>query len=68
MFSYIRKRGTNADVGQQCCGPKLFFFSGSGSYLDLNFESGSGFFIKKYIRNSDNLNTAKKPDCFEKFI
>ncbi len=26
------------------------------------------FFYEKYIRNSDNLNITKKPDCFEKFI
>jgi hypothetical protein len=52
----------------------MFSGSGSGSYLDLNFgsgfesESGSGLFMKKYIRNSDDLSIAKKPDCLEKLI
>jgi hypothetical protein len=43
------------------------YFSGSGSYLDLNFgsgfESGSGLFMKKYIRNAGHLSIAKRPDC-----
>ncbi len=30
------------NVGDSFVDPKLFF-SGSGSYLDLNFESGFGF-------------------------
>jgi hypothetical protein len=57
----------------QCCGSEIMF-SGSGSYLDLNFGSGfesgsgSGLFMKKYIRNSDDLSIAKKPDCLEKLI
>jgi hypothetical protein len=55
----------------QCCGFEIIF-SGSGSYLDLNFGSGFGSQIRlvyeKYIRNSDNVNIAKKPDCLEKFI
>jgi hypothetical protein len=29
----------------QCCGSEIIF-SGSGSYLDLNFGSGSGLFMK----------------------
>jgi hypothetical protein len=29
----------------QCCGSEIIF-SGSGSYLDLNFVSGSGLFMK----------------------
>jgi hypothetical protein len=50
--------------------PKLFF-SGSGSYLDLNFgsgsgsESGSGLFMKNTL---EIQMIAKKLDCFEKFI
>jgi hypothetical protein len=48
----------------QCCGSEIIF---SGSYLDLNF--GSGLLMKKYIRNSDNLNIAKshivKKNSFE---
>jgi hypothetical protein len=55
----------------QCCGYEIIF-SGSGSYLDLNFgsgfESGSGLVYEKYIRISDDLSIAKKPDCLEKFI
>jgi hypothetical protein len=55
----------------QCCGSEIIF-SGSGSYLDLNFRIRIRIRIRlvyeKYIRNSDDLSIAKKPDCLEKLI
>ncbi len=48
----------------QCCGSEIIFF-GFGSYLDLNRIR---LVYEKYIRNSDYLGIAKKPDCLEKFI
>jgi hypothetical protein len=33
---------------EQCCGSEIIL-SGSGSYLDLNFGSGSGLFMKNTL-------------------
>jgi hypothetical protein len=38
----------HCDHGEQCCGSEIIF-SGSGSYLDLNFGSGSGLFMKNTL-------------------
>ncbi len=51
----------------QCCGPEIIFFRIQilpWPYFRIRIR----LVYEKYIRNSDNLNIAKKPDCLEKFI